>query len=312
MPPEHRSEPLEKLGESTLRLDLPRLRRFSIPYILVCPALLLMVLIVLYPLGRLVYMSLHSFVLTRPLDRGFVGLQNFTKALADELVVTSLLRTAIWIVSVVSLQFFFGFGLALFLNRRFPLRGVFRALVLTPWATPSAVIVLIWMWLLDGNYGVINDLLYRTGLITEFIPWLSWPRTAFTGAILAAVWYGIPFFTVMLLAALQAIPDELYEAARVDGAGTFERFCLITLPLVAPTILITLMLRTIWMANYVDIIYMLTGGGPGYGSLTFAVYIFQVARSRLDFGYASALAILTGTMLLGLAVLYVSLCGKRR
>lgn len=285
-----------------------RIHRALTPYVLLAPALLLMALIVFYPLVRLVYMSFHLFVLTLPPPR-FIGLANYLRVFKDDVFFASLRRTFVWVAGSVSLQLLLGLALALMLNQRFRLRGVARVVALLPWVTPPVVSSIMWMWMFDYNYGVINDLLVRLQIVDRPILWLSDPRRAMLSVIVAMVWRGIPFFAVCLLAAIQAIPEELYEAAKVDGAGSWDSFLHITIPMISPTIFITLMLRTIWLANHVDTIFVMTGGGPGYATTTLPVYIYLKARGALDYGYASALSIIFSMILMiftGGYVLYLT------
>lgn len=157
----------------------------------------------------------------------------------------------------------------------------------------------------DFNYGVINDLLIRLNIVDYPILWLSDPRRAMLAIIVSIVWRGTPFFAVCLLAALQAIPEELYEAAKVDGAGSWDSFLHITIPMIRPTMFITLMLRTMWLANHVDTIFVMTSGGPGYATTTLPVYTYMKARTALDFGYASSLSIVLSAILMILSMGYV-------
>jgi multiple sugar transport system permease protein len=155
------------------------------------------------------------------------------------------------------------------------------------------------------NYGVINHLLVQFGMVNQPVGFLSDPALALLSIIVVVIWSGTPFFTLMLLAAMQAVPEELYEAARMDGATPVQRVWRITLPLILPTIAVTCLLRIIWVANYVDIPFAMTGGGPGYATMTLPVYVFIKAESALDMGYASAMALILGALLTGLVFLYL-------
>ena len=290
-----------------LRKGIPsgfRLRRTLMPYGLLAPALSVIALIVLYPLARLVYMSLHFLVLTQP-GTQFIGLANYVQVFKDEVFFGSLGRTAIWVAGSISLQFLLALALALMLSQRFRLRGVARVLALLPWVTPSVVSSIMWMWMFDANYGVVNDLLVRLHILDQPILWLGNPKRAMLSVIVSIVWRGTPFFAVCLLAALQAIPEELYEAAEVDGASSWDRFLHITIPMISPTILITLMLRTMWLANHVDTIFVMTGGGPGYATFMLPVYTYMKARASLDFGYASALSVIFSAVLMAVTGVYM-------
>jgi multiple sugar transport system permease protein len=204
----------------------------------------------------------------------------------------------------VGFQFLLGFILALLLNKKIPFRGFLRSVSLIPWVTPGVLIALMWRWIYDGNYGVLNDLLLKLGLIHDKIPVLAQVSTAFPAAIVTIVWQGIPFFALMILAGLQGIPHELYEAADIDGANLVQQMFRITVPSLKNTLFVTTLLRIIWVANSVDVIANLTEGGPAYSSQTLSVYIFNKGNA-LNLGYASAMAIMLALLLSAVAVPYL-------
>ncbi len=274
------------------------------PYLLVSPALIIILCVVFIPVANAIAMSFQSYDLRRPNEIGFCGFENYITALKDNLFWRSLFKTILWVVFGVGFQFLFGFILALLLNKSFKGRGVIRAVSLIPWVTPGVLIGLMWRWMYDGNYGVLNDLLQRLHIISQNIPFLSQTSTAFISVIVTIVWQGIPFFALMILAGLQGIPSELYEAADIDGATGIQKLFRITIPSIKNTIYITMLLRIIWVANSVDIIFNMTGGGPAYSSQTLSVYIFNKANA-LDLGYASAMAILLALVLCSVAVPYL-------
>ena len=175
---------------------------------------------------------------------------------------------------------------------------------MVPWVTPGVLIGLIWRWLYDGDYGVINDLLKRMGFLARGIAYLSRVDTALPAAIFSVVWQGVPFFALMLLAALQGVSTEMYEAADIDGARFFQKLFYITIPSIRNTIYVTLLLRVIWVANSIDIIQNMTAGGPAYATQTIGIYVYQKARV-LNLGYASALAVIMTIILLAVSVPYL-------
>ena len=274
------------------------------PYLLLAPALIIMVAVVIVPIVEAVSMSFQSYNLAKPKKIGFIGLANYAKLFSDALFWSSLLRTVIWVACAVGFQFLFGFIMAELLNQYFRGRGVVRAVSLVPWVTPGVLIALMWRWLFDGNYGVINDLLMRIGIIHEKVAWLSRMDTALPAAIITIVWQGIPFFALMLLAGLQGIPGELYEAADIDGASGIQKLFYVTIPSLKNTIAVTTMLRIIWVANSVDVIWNMTEGGPAYASQTLSVYVYKEANT-LNMGYASAMAIMLMLVLLIVAIPYL-------
>lgn len=279
-------------------------KRSIYPYLLVAPALLIIMCVVFIPVINAIGMSFQNYDLRRPKEIHFIGLQNYIEIFQDSLFWGALGRTVLWVVFGVGLQFLFGFMLAVLLNKRFAGRGMVRAVSLIPWVTPGVLIGLMWRWMYDGNMGVINDILMKLGLISENIPFLSQTDTAFPAVVVTIIWQGIPFFALMILAGLQGISPELYEAAEMDGANGIQKLFRITIPSIKNTLYITTLLRIIWVANSVDVIFNMTQGGPAYSSQTLSVYIYNKANA-LDLGYASAMAIILALLLACVAVPYV-------
>jgi len=275
------------------------------PYALLSPSLLFTLLVIFFPILQTSLMSLFNYILWKPKDFHFILLGNYGQALGDPIFWISFRHTAVWIVGAVSLQLLLGFAAALLLNRDFLWQGLARSLILVPWVTPSVITSLMWRWMYDGNRGVINDLLVRLGLLKAYFPWLANGSTALGAIIVVLMWQGFPFFAIMILAGLQAIPRELYEASQVDGATVAQRFFRITLPMLVPILFTSILLRIIWVANSMDIIYVMTGGGPGYSTYTLPVYAFLKAYKGMDFGYASALSILLALFLVLFVTVYV-------
>jgi len=280
------------------------MRRVATPWVFLAPALAATAVLVLLPVLNTLWLSLHEVILFRPRSRPFVGLENYAKALGDPVFWEALRHSLVWVVGAVGLQFSFGFMAALLLNRAFAWRGIARALIVLPWALPSVIIGLIWTWMLDFNLGVLNQLGVRLGLLSASVPWLAQAGTAMASVILAVVWQGIPFFAVTLLAGLQAIPAELYEVASIDGAGVWGKFRHITLPGLASVIATALLLRMIWVANSLDLILVMTGGGPGTATQTLPLHAFLTAWSGGNYGQGSALAVMLTILLLGVVITY--------
>jgi multiple sugar transport system permease protein len=281
------------------------MRRVATPWVFLAPALVATAVLVLLPVLDTLWLSLHQVILFRPRSRPFVGLENYAKGLASPVFWESLNHSLIWVVCTVTLQFSLGFTAALLLNRTFAWRGIARALMVVPWALPSVIIGLIWTWMLDFNLGVLNHIGVRLGLLTASVPWLAQSGTAMAGVILALVWQGIPFFTVTLLAGLQAVPAELYEAASMDGAGVWGKFRHVTVPGLASVIATALLLRMIWVANSLDLILVMTGGGPGTATQTLPLHAFLTAWAGGNYGQGSALAVMLTILLLGVVITYV-------
>lgn len=274
------------------------------PYLLAAPALIIVWSVVFIPVIEAISMSLQNYDLRRPKQIAFIGLANYGKVLTDPQFWSSCFKTLQWVAFGVGFQFVFGFMLALLLNRKFLGRGFFRSLSLVPWVTPGVLIGLMWKWIYDSNYGVLNDLLMKLGIVSQKIAFLATPTTALPSVIVTIIWQGIPFFAIMLLAGLQGIPAELYEAADIDGATAVQKLFKITVPSLRNTIFVTTMLRIIWVTNSVDVIANMTGGGPAYATMTLSVSIFNTANT-MNFGLSSTMAILMTLMLGVIAVPYL-------
>ena len=277
------------------------------PYFYAAPSVVLLAGVMLVPLAIGLSYAFRDITLLDPDSGGFVGLDHFRDLWADANAWNALRNTCIWTAASVVLQFGFGLGLALLLNRPCPGRGLIQSLVFLPWAVPSFMSGLNWAWLFNPVVGPIPHWLYGLGLMRTPDNILSDPDHALWGPITASVWWGIPFFAITLLAALQSIPADIYEAAAIDGAGALERFRSITVPFLAPTVAITILLRTVWIANSADLIVVMTRGGPADSTQILASYIFTQAFQRLDFGYASAISAVLLVLLLAYAMSIVML-----
>ncbi len=277
------------------------------PYLYSAPALILIVAVMLVPLALGISYAFRDIQLLNPFSGSFVGLDHFRALGQDQAFLRALRNTLWWTGASVFLQFVFGLVLALLLDKPFAGRGLAQALVFLPWAVPSFLAGLNWAWLFNPVIGPLPHWLYALGILDAPNNILSDPQLAMWGPIVANVWWGIPFFAITLLAALQAIPRDLYEAASIDGAGPVQRFVSITLPFLAPTIAITVLLRTVWIANFADLIVVMTNGGPADRTQIVASYIFTQAFKRLDFGYASAIALVLLALLLVYSLLIVLL-----
>ena len=287
----------------TSRSRAPLMRRLAIasePYLYSAPAFFLIVAVMLVPLVLGISYAFRDVQLLNPFSGGFIGLDHFRTLSEDQAFLRALKNTLWWTGASVFFQFVFGLILALLLDKPFAGRGLVQALVFLPWAVPTFLAGLNWAWLFNPVIGPIPHWLYALGIFSEPNNILSDPHMAMWGPIIANVWWGIPFFAITMLAALQSIPRDLYEAAAIDGASGLQRFMSITLPFLAPTIAITVLLRTVWIANFADLIVVMTNGGPADRTQIVASYIFTQAFKRLDFGYASAVAL----VLLGLLLIY--------
>ena len=289
------------------RFTLRRLALAAEPYLYCAPALILIAAIMLVPLVVGLSYAFRDLVLLDPMSGDYIGFTHFQEVWEDANFWNALQNTVVWTVVSVGLQFSLGLVLALLLNQPFPGRGIIQALVFLPWAVPSFLSGLNWAWMFNPVIGPLPYIFQWLGLTDQPENLLSSPAHALWGPILAMVWWGIPFFAITLLAALQSIPKDIYEAAAIDGAGAVERFRSITLPFLAPTMAITVLLRTVWIANSADLIVVMTHGGPADSTQIMASYIFTQAFQRLDFGYASALAAVLLVLLLAYAMAIVLL-----
>ena len=285
-------------------------RTSILPYVLLSPAVLATVIVVFYPMVQAVITSLYNNILWKPRGVKFIGLDNYIAIWHDPVFWASLGRTAIWIGLTVPLQLLLGLVTALLLNQTFRWRGLARSLILIPWALPSVVIGLMWSWIYNPQVGLLNDLMLRLGLLQTAMPWLANPSTSLYAIIAALVWQGFPFFAIMILAGLQTIPHSLYEAADIDGATDWQQFWHITMPALKAVLVTAVMLRIIWVANSIDVIYVMTGGGPGYATHTLPLYALKRTYASMDFGYGSALAVSFSLLLLGLIYLYLRRAGR--
>jgi multiple sugar transport system permease protein len=284
----------------------PRLSLAAIePYLYLSPALILLGLVMFVPLVIGLSYAFRSIQLFDPFNTGWVGTAHFVELVHDPAFWEALLNTLWWTGGSLLFQFLLGLGLALALNRPFAGRRIVQALVFVPWAVPTFLSGLAWAWLFNPVIGPLPHWLFALGVLPQPYNILSDPEIAMWGPITANVWFGVPFFAITLLAALQAIPNEYYEAAAIDGAGAWQRFTRLTLPFLAPAIAITVLLRTIWIATFADLIWVMTNGGPATATTTLATYIFSTAYSKLDFGYASAVAAALLLLLLAYAALLI-------
>jgi multiple sugar transport system permease protein len=229
----------------------------------------------------------------------FTGLDNYRFLLQDARFWNALGNTAYFVGVSVTLELLLGLGFALLLNQRFRGRGVARALVLVPWAVPNVVAARFWEWIFNADFGVLNYLLGAR------INWLGDPFWALHAAILADVWKTTPFVVLLCLSGLQVIPDELYQAARIDGASAWQLFRHITLPLLRPVLLLVLLFRTMDAARVFDLIFVLTGGGPANETETLVIYSYKLLYRTLQFGYGSALAVATFLFIFALSLVYL-------
>ena len=272
------------------------------PWLFLLPVLVVLLLLFGYPLINSIVMAFQNYKLTAPNDIYFNGFENFKKLFGDPDGLMILKNSIIYVVISVAGQFLLGLTLALALKKQFKGRGLYQSIVFLPWAFSGFVVGLIFRWSFNGEYGVVNNLLMKLGIIDNNIAWLGTPGYSLAVVIIAMIWMGIPFFAIMILAALQSIPADVYEAADVDGCGTVRQFFQITLPYIKPTLITTVLLRTIWIFNSLDLVEIITDGGPANSSQTLPAYMYSKAFGSYDFGFAAALGVML-MIILGLYAL---------
>ena len=263
----------------------------SFAALLISPAAAFVFCIALYPIARVLWLSFFAQNLGTSLAPKFVGIDNYIR-LANDGHFFATMRTTLFFTFVsVAIELVLGLAFALLLNHEFRGRAVARAAMLVPWALPTAVLAWAWSWIFNDQFGVMNDLLRRIGLLVRPIAWLGSGSTALFAVIFADVWKTAPFVMIILLAGLQNIPGELHEAATIDGASAWKRFRFITLPLLLPSIMVALLFRAIQSFGIFDLIFVMTGGGPGGATETLAIYTYNTYLRYLDFGYGSAMIV---------------------
>ncbi|WP_019501251.1 carbohydrate ABC transporter permease [Pseudanabaena sp. PCC 6802] len=281
-------------------------------WILLLPAVLLLLLVFAYPIGRAFWLSLFTKNLGTQLQPIFSGLDNYARMMGDGRFWQSFWTTTLFTLTSVGLELLLGLCIALVLNQQFRGRGLVRAIAILPWALPTALIALAWAWIFNDQFGVANDIPIRLGLIKSGINWLGEPTLATIAIIFADVWKTTPFISILLLAGLQAIPPDLYEAHAIDGASPWQSFRLITLPLLMPQILIAVLFRFAQAFGIFDLIAVMTGGGPGGATEVVSLYIYATVMRYLDFGYGSALVVVTFLLLVMAVALATFLLKKSR
>jgi multiple sugar transport system permease protein len=279
-----------------------------LPYLLVAPALAVLLALSIYPLLYSVTISLQQETAA-----GAVWtLRHFQRLASDSFFRAAMAHTFIYAVVALTGEFLLGLGLALLLNEQIRGRGLFRASLLVPMMLPTVVVGVVWRLLLNPNFGAINGTLKQAGINTDGLTWTASPRLALLAVIAVDVWQWTPFVFLILLAGLQAIPQEPYEAALIDGSSRWQTFRHVTLPLLKPAILIVLLLRTMDLLRVFDQIFILTEGGPGFATETISLYIYRAAFRFSDFGYAAAMSFVLLAVTNVVSLVYMKLLQDER
>lgn len=272
--------------------------------ILIAPTILVFVMVIVYPLVSAVYLSVFS-IYTPTMEGEFAGFDNYSRLLTSGEFWHSLLNNLIWTAGTLVLQITFGILVALMLHRNIMFRSLARSLVLFPYFLSTVVAVLVWRWLFNDLYGVLNHMLMWARIIDMPVDWLGSMPNAMVSLIFVGAWKYFPFVVIAVLARLQSIPEELYEAATIDGAGRFAQFRDVTLPQLKDVLIVIVLLRTIWDFKEFDLIYLLTGGGPVTSTQTLPLMVYKEAFALNQMGGASAVAVLMMLIMLIFMSLYL-------
>jgi len=278
--------------------------------LLLAPVLLVLLLFIAAPVCQSIFLSLQRNIIALPqLKNPFVGLDNFAELLRDPVARHSFLITAFFVATTTFFELLIGLLIALLINHRFPGRGTLRACVLIPWAIPTVVSAQMWRFLFNDAYGMINYVIFGAES-TRYIPWLALPSTALCAIIVADIWKTSSFAALLILAGLQVIPDQLYRAARVDGAGVWRRFWHITWPLIRPALLVALLFRTIDAFRVFDLAFVMTQGGPADATNVLQLYGYKKMFVEGWMGYGSAISVSIFLIVLVLAIIYLRTIGR--
>ncbi|WP_157934668.1 carbohydrate ABC transporter permease [Microvirga ossetica] len=279
------------------------LRRWSAGYILIAPAILLIILMMVYPVFQTIYFS-FSKVQLPALRTTFVGFDNFVRILRDPETGPLFYRTLVWVIGGVALRMILGLGAALVFNAK--VRGTvwMRVLVILPWAIPSVVGANLWRWIVQADAGVLNQTLRSWGLGHWALNWLGSPDTAMWTVIVAYAWGGFPFVMLLILARLQGLPEEINEAAKVDGANWWQIFRYITLPSLSGVLMIALILEIVSGINSFDTLMIMTGGGPANATMIWGIKIYKTGFTEFNLGGAAALSVLMFVGMLAVFAVY--------
>lgn len=272
------------------------------PYVFLAPAVALLLALTVYPLLYILRLSLYRMT---PTGESFAGWTNFLRIFQDGFFWRAAGQTLLLTLGALALELALGLSLALLLNTSIRGRNLWRSLLLLPMILPPVVVGVIWRLIYNPNFGVLNGLLQLLGVDTTDLTWLADPSVALAAVILVDVWEWTPFVFLILLAGLQSIPEEPYEAACMDGSSEWQTFLHITLPLLAPAILVAVLLRTMDLLRIFDQVFILTQGGPGFATETISLYIYKTAFRFFDFGYAAAMSVLLLLATLVLSRLYI-------
>jgi multiple sugar transport system permease protein len=277
-----------------------RLTKYGFIYAFLAPALLYLIVFQLYPLIETVRLSFTNLSFLRPSSGQYVGFRNYRRLLfADSNFWPIFWNSFIWVFGSLILQYLLALPAAVVLKKAIRLRSLWRGLLLIPWVTPTVIMGLIWRWILEGDYGLLNHYLHTS------IVWLGDPHTVWPSLLLVSLWKGFPYETIMFLAGLYGIPGELYEAADIDGCGRLRRFFVITLPMLMPVMLVVILTGIVISWTKFELIWVLTVGGPGFATSVLPTYVYSKAFSYYDMGGGSAVATISMAVMVVFILIYL-------
>lgn len=291
--------------KESFRRKTTRFLEKSYPYSSVFPALLIIVLFTIYPVIYAVRISFYQYILTKPNSHPFIGLKNFQDVITSYYFKNSFINTSIYTISAVAGVIIFGLIVAMLLNTKIRSVNLLKIIILLPWAIPAVVAGLMWKWILNSDFGIFNGILYSLGAIKSYIPFLADPTLAKISLIMAHIWKEGPLAAIFILAGLQLIPNELYEAAKIDGGDGLRVFRFITLPLLRPILLVVIVYETMTAILTFDLVYVLTGGGPADSTALISWFAYAEIYKSLNLGTGIALSIIIALITLVLIILYM-------
>ena len=278
-------------------------------WIFVLPAMIIVGLLFIYPFFSSIFFSFTNKNLIMPTYR-FVGLDNYKAVLSDPNFFNAFFNSIKWTVFSLAGQVFVGFILALALHRVRRFKKLYRTLLIVPWAFPTIVIAFSWQWILNGVYGYLPNMIVKLGLMDAAPPFLTDTTWAFVCLVFINIWFGAPMIMVNVLSALQTVPQEQFEAAKIDGASSWQVFRYITFPHIKVVVGLLVVLRTVWIFNNFDIIYLITGGGPSNATMTLPIFAYNLGWGTKMLGRASAVTVLLFIFLLAVCFIYFSIISK--
>jgi len=278
---------------------------------LIVPVCLFVLVFAFFPIAHSFYLSLHRIILGLPgLGEPFVGFDNYIKLFSDRVALRAMKNTFLFVFISTFFEILFGLAIALIIHHRFPARGLIRAAVLVPWAVPTVVSSQMWRFIFNDKYGLLNFILYGSE-VSQYKAWLAEPVYAFSAIVVADVWKTSSFAALLILAGLQAIPEELYEAAKVDGATAWQRFWRVTFPLLRPALLIALLFRTMDAFRVFDLVFVMTQGGPADATNVLQFYGYKKIFAEGMMGYGSAISVVVFIISFFVAMAYIRALGRR-